>query len=315
MAAVAGLGATAWLSVSYVPKPSSDPPSTTTPTSLRAPAHSTTTVPATTTTTQPPPPMEPGGGRQLFPSHRVVAFYGAAGDPELGVLGDDPPGQLWPKLVAQASHYAAPGVVVVPSYELIAYVATAAPGNNDGYAARISDATIQAYLKVVQAHHGMLILDIQPGRTSFLDDAKTLVPYLSQPDVALALDPEWELQPDEVPLRQIGHTTAGEINAVSTWLSQLVTANRLPQKLLLIHQFTAAMIQDKPAVTPKSDLAITFNMDGFGGQANKASKYAFLASDPRFPLGFKLFYQRDTAIYDPAGVLALKPPPSVVEYE
>ncbi len=251
----------------------------------------------------------------LFPSHRVVAFYGAAGDPALGVLGDAPPARLWPRLAAQSAPYGQRGLQTVPALELIAYVAQGSPGNDGGYAARVPDSTIRTYLKVVQAHHGMLILDIQPGRTSLLADAKTLAPYLAQPDVALALDPEWELQAGQLPLHQVGHTTAGEVNAVSAWLSQLVAAHDLPQKLLLVHQFRASMILDKPAVQPRAGLAIVFNMDGFGDRSEKLSTYAMVSSDHRFGLGFKLFYQRDTDIFGPAEVLGLEPAPVVVEYE
>lgn len=261
------------------------------------------------------PPSEPGGGRILFPGHRVVAFYGDADDPGLGVLGDAPPDQLWARLAAQAAPYAQPGVPALPAYELLAFVAQGAPGPAGTYAARVPDATIQRYLQVTRAHHGLLILDIQPGRGHFLADAQTLAPFLSQPDVALALDPEWSLEPGQVPDAQIGHTTGAVINEVSTWMEQLVVAHDLPQKLLLIHQFTADMVQDKPSVLARPDLAITFNMDGFGGQADKLSKYRLLASDPRFFLGLKLFYTKDVDMLSPTQVLGLQPVPSIVDYE
>lgn len=183
------------------PKPGATHASSTTTVSF--PAVTTIPAPAATTTTQPRLSMDPGGGRRLFPTQRVVAFYGEAGDPTLGVLGDAPPAQLWPRLAAQADLYAQPGVRVLPAYELIAYTAQAAPGPGGTYAARIPDATINAYLSVVHAHHGLLILDIQPGRSNFLTDAETLAPYLDHPDAALALDPEWELAPGQVPLQQI----------------------------------------------------------------------------------------------------------------
>ncbi len=273
-----------------------------------------TTIPVTTTTL-PPPPMEPGGGLTLFPSHRLVAFYGAPNSPTLGVLGDAPPETMWPRLSTAVSPYGAPGTVVVPSYELIAFVAQAHPGVDGAYAAELPVAQIASYLQVVHEHGGMLILDIQPGRGSLLADAQALRPWLIQPDVGLALDPEWELAPGQLPDRQIGHTTAGEINQVSAWLEELTTANRLPQKLLMVHQFRADMIVDKPSVAPQPDLAIAFNMDGFGTVANKLSVYQLLASDARWTLGYKVFYTRDRPMQTPAQVLALTPSPLIIEYE
>lgn len=277
--------------------------------------HPSTRFDPTTTTTAAPGPAEPGGGLTLFPQDRIVAFYGEAAIPALGVLGDAPPAQLWPKLAAQAAAYARPGTRVLPAYELIAYVAQGSAGPGATYTARIPNATIATYLSVVREHHGLLILDIQPGRSSFLADAQALAPWLKQPDVALALDPEWELQPGQVPLRQIGHTTAAQINAVSAWLAQLVSTHHLPQKLLLVHQFTPYMVQDKAAVAQRSGIALAFNMDGFGTQAEKLAKYKMLAADPLGYLGLKLFYDRDVGLFTPAQVLAVKPTPNIVEYE
>ncbi len=260
------------------------------------------------------PTSEPGGGRSLFPSHRLVAFYGAPGLPSLGVLGDAPPEQMWSKVVSAAVPYASPSTTVVPSYELIAFTAEAAPEASGDYTLRLSDAQIADYLEVVRSHGGMLILDIQPGLSSFVDDAKTLAPWLSQPDVGLALDPEWELSPGQRPGQVVGRTTGTEINQIATWLQQVTTAHHLAQKLLLIHQFNPDMVQDKSVVTPQPDLAMTFNMDGFGKPNDKTSVYNLLAADTRWHLGYKLFYQRDTPVQTPTDVLKLVPPPDVVEY-
>jgi hypothetical protein len=75
------------------------------------------------------------------------------------------------------------------------------------------------------------------------------------------------------------------------------------------------MVADKLAVTAEPDVAITFNMDGFGATGNKLTAYQMLAADPRWSLGYKLFYHRDLPLQTPAQVLALTPPPQVIEYE
>ncbi|MHB1534316.1 MAG: hypothetical protein ACYC1D_06835 [Acidimicrobiales bacterium] len=267
------------------------------------------------TALSPPPPLvEPGGGQTLFPSHRLVAFYGLPADPVLGVLGDAPPEAMFVQLAQTAALYATPGTVVVPTYELIAFAAQTAPGPNGAYSAELPSSQIDSYLKAVQVHDGMLILDIQPGRASLLDEAKALKPWLVKPDVGLALDPEWELGPGQLPGTKIGHTTATEINQVSAWLQNLTIRNHLPQKLLMIHQFRPDMVLDKQAVTAAPDVAIVFNMDGFGSPAEKLSIYEMLAADPRWWLGYKLFYKRDQPLQTPAQVLALVPTPQVIDY-
>lgn len=263
----------------------------------------------------PPLSREPGGGTTLFPSHRLVAFYGAPASPTLGVLGEAPPEALWARLTAAAAPFSSPNTVVVPSFELIAYTAQAAPGPNGTYAAELRPSQLDEYLGVVRAHHGMLILDIQPGRGSLLADAQALEPWLANPDVGLALDPEWELQPGQRPGAQIGQTTAGEINQVSDWLQTLTVTHRLPQKLLIVHEFRAPMVVAKPDVASRPNLAVAFNMDGFGASDNKLSVYQLLARDPRWALGYKLFYTRDRPLQTADDVLALAPPPQIVEYE
>jgi hypothetical protein len=263
----------------------------------------------------PPLSKEPGGGTTLFPSHRLVAFYGAPASPSLGVLGDASPDALWPRLAAAAVPFSGPNTAVVPSYELIAFAAQAAPGADGAYSAEVASSRLDEYLQVVHAHHGMLILDVQPGRSDLVADAQALEPWLVHPDVGLALDPEWELQPGQLPKQQIGQTTAGEINQVSAWLQQLTVAHRLPQKLLVVHQFRSSMVVAKPDVTSRPNVAIAFNMDGYGGTENKLSVYQLLASDTRWALGYKLFYTRDQPLQTAEQVLALSPPPQIIEYQ
>ena len=146
---------------------------------------------------------------------------------------------------------------------------------------------------------------------------RPLLPWLREPDVSLALDPEWRVGPDQVPGRVIGSSDAREINAVSDWLARLVRARDLPQKLLLVHQFTESMIRDKAAIARRPGLAIAYNVDGFGGQAVKRAKYATFAASNRagFHDGFKLFYEEDTDLMSPRQVLAMRPPPDVIVYE
>ena len=259
--------------------------------------------------------QEPGGGLNLFSNRQIVAFYGLPGYPTLGVLGETGARAAWASLAAVSQTYLQPGKEILPAFELITYVAQASPGSDGTYSRRIPDSVIQHYLSVVRSNNGLLILDIQPGRGSFLADAKTLAPFLSQPDVALALDPEWAVSSDQVPGKVIGHTTGGEINKVSKWLEGLTAQDNLPQKLLLVHQFKQSMVIDKWDTKPRASIAIVFNMDGFGPWGMKVKAYQLLQSYTDFGLGFKLFFHQDPSIGSPQQVMALSPQPNVVEYQ
>ena len=70
----------------------------------------------------------PRGGRVILPGHRVVAFYGAPQDRELGTLGIGTPDEAGRRLLRVAKRYEPLGEPVLPAMELIAVVAAGAAG-------------------------------------------------------------------------------------------------------------------------------------------------------------------------------------------
>ena len=257
----------------------------------------------------------PRGGRSIFPDRRVVAFYGAPQDKELGVLGIGSPARAARRLERQAEPYARQTRPVLPAMELIAVIAADAPGDDGLWRTRQDDATIDRYLKAARAAKALLLLDIQPGHADFLVEARRLERWLREPDVGLALDPEWHT-PGVQPGTQIGSVTSEQVNAVSAWLSNIVREERLPEKLFVVHQFTSDMIQDKQEVKLRPGLAMTFNVDGFGDRPNKIAKYReFTAEAPNVHHGFKLFYNEDANLMSPGATLEMRPPPDLVVYE
>jgi len=263
-----------------------------------------------------PKPAElPRGGRRIFPDFRVVGFYGAPQDDELGVLGIGRPSAVARKLERLAKRYARKTRPILPAFELLATVAASHPGEDGQYILRQSDAVIGRYLRAARRAKMLLLLDIQPGHADFMDEARRLRRWLNEPDVGLALDPEWHT-PGAQPGSVIGSVSAEKVNEVATWLAGIVRERRLPEKLFVIHQFTADMITDKETVRRQPGLAITFNVDGFGDRPNKLSKYdAFTSEAVRFHDGFKLFYKEDTNLMSPGAVLDMRPPPDLVVYE
>ena len=166
---------------------------------------------------------------------------------------------------------------------------------------------IRRYLRAARRAKALLILDIQPGRSDFYTETVRLQKWLQEPDVGLAIDPEWRMGPDQVPGNVIGSVEAREVNATSAWLAQLVKEHDLPEKLFLIHQFTGEMVDDTQ-LQQRPGLAMVLNADGFGGQAIKKAKYRAFTRSPRdfFHKGFKLFYREDTDLMTPREVLRLR---------
>ena len=263
-----------------------------------------------------PPPELPRGGRRLFPQHRVVAYYGAPQNVELGALGIGTPDQAGEKLLRQMRPYRRGGRTLLPAMELIAVVASHSPERDGSYSYRQSFATVEKFLAAARRIKALLILDIQPGHADFLELTKRFGRFLREPDVALALDPEWHT-PGAVPGTKIGSTDAATVNRVSRYLQRVVKKYRLPDKMLLVHQFTDSMIRNKQQLVPLRGVPLVLNVDGFGGQEVKIAKYHDFTT-PRVRhvhSGFKLFYKEDTNTMTPAQVLKLRPRPDVVIYE
>jgi hypothetical protein len=277
-----------------------------------APAAQPATTVAVTTTTTPPPPELPRGGRQLFPRYRVVGFYGMQ---NLDVLGAGPADVVAQRLLKVARPYARPGRPVMPMFELIATIAHPFPTPSGLYRTHQEDAIVRSFLKAVRRIDGVLVLDVQPGRDDFLSSLRHWEPYLRQPDVGIALDPEFSMGPGQVPGRHLGRTDAAAINRASAYVAGIVRRQRLPQKLFIIHQFHDSMIRDKARIAIRPGLAMTWNADGFGARSAKLEDYRSYTRDRRFHPGLKLFYENDVDIMSPREVMRLKPPPRIVNYQ
>jgi len=270
---------------------------------------------ASTQAPRPKPTELPLGGRQIFPRFRVVAYYGAPQAHALGALGIGSPDHAVRRLAEQAKPYAKKTRPVMLALELLADVANRDPGRDNLYRTRQPPSVINRYLAAARRAKALLVLDIQPGHADFLTETRHLDRWLREPDVGLALDPEWRVSAGQVPGQVIGRVDSREVNAVTAWLAQLTRERDLPEKLVVIHQFTDDMV-DVTTLKARDGLQIVLNADGFGTRPVKKSKYdAFTRRAPGFEPGFKLFYEEDVGLMTPRQVLALRPPPDFVVYE
>ncbi|MBW3561274.1 MAG: cell wall-binding repeat-containing protein [Actinobacteria bacterium] len=258
----------------------------------------------------------PRGGTQVFARQRLVGFYGNADSTAMGVLGETDPDEAARRLSAQAAPYGTDGTRVLPSFELIVQVATKGPGPDGDYSAPGDLEDIERYLQAARRHGLYLFLDIQPGRSDFPSQVRRYERFLREPDVGLALDPEWRMGPNEVPGETIGSVHADEVNEVGRWLAAIVREERLPQKLFVIHQFRADMIEERHRIEHPPELALTFHIDGFGTQRAKLGTYGRLAiTDGSAHNGFKLFYDEDTDLFEPSEVLRIRPIAELITYQ
>ncbi len=73
-------------------------------------------------------------------------------------------------------------------------------------------------------------------------EARGRAQFLAEPDVGLALDPEWRMAPGQIPGHVIGSVDASKVNRTTRWLADLSRARGLPDKRAIVHQFTDGMI-------------------------------------------------------------------------
>ncbi|MET0843071.1 MAG: hypothetical protein ABWY23_04440, partial [Mycetocola sp.] len=262
----------------------------------------------------------PGGGQLLFPQHQFVALYGTPSTGVLGVLGE----QGAEASVQRARNLAAPyealtDKTVVPMFEIIATVAAGGAGADGNYSNELPVDSLRPFVDAAAAAGLYVVLDLQPGRTDFLTQAKMYQPLLELPNVGLALDPEWRLGPDQVPLRQIGSVSAAEINTVTSWLADLTNEKSLPQKMLVLHQFRTAMISDRASLDrTRPEIAVLIHADGQGGQGDKQATWANLHRDAPTDVhwGWKNFYDEDLPMLTPEQTMtAVSPAPDLVTYQ
>jgi hypothetical protein len=256
----------------------------------------------------------PGGGQVVFPGRRMVALYGHPGDPGLGVLGEQPVEAAIARAQQLAASYQAyVGEPVVPAFEIIATVATGRTGSRVHPVEKF-----RPWVEAARAAGVYVVLDLQPGDTHFLEQARLYEELLREPHVGLALDPEWRVQPGKQHLVQIGSVDAAEINEVGQWLAQLTRDHHLPQKVLMLHQFRLDMISNRPAlVTDYDELRVVIHADGFGSPGAKHDTWNTLHIDAPTNVvwGWKNFYDEDKPTFTPEQTLAVSPEIVFVSYQ
>ncbi|WP_245159058.1 hypothetical protein [Blastococcus sp. TF02A-35] len=262
----------------------------------------------------------PGGGQLLFPGRLIVALYGHPGTSSLGLLGE----QDLPGAIDRAREVAAPyeevvDTPVVPAFEVIATVASSGAGEDGDYSYEAPVEQLRPWVEAAGEAGLYVVLDLQPGRTDFLTQAKRYEELLQLPHVGLALDPEWRLRPDQVHLTEIGQVGVDEVNQVVTWLADLTREAALPQKLLVLHQFQLRMLPGRERLDlAREELAVMVHADGQGAPGAKLGTWAALRAEaqPELAWGWKNFIDEDEPMLSPAETIArVSPTPDLISYQ
>ena len=259
----------------------------------------------------------------LLPYHRIVAFYGNPLEKKMGVLGEYPKDVMLAKLDTAVGWWAKadPSHPVMPALHLVVMVAQGAPGKNGLYRLQMRDTLIKEVHSWAKAKKGVFFIDLQVGQSTVEAEIPRFAQFLEQPDVHLAIDPEFAMKPSgKVPGTRIGTMDARDVNWAVQYLDSIVKANHLPPKILIVHRFTKSMVTNADQIRFTPQVQVVMDMDGWGPPWLKFDSYHdYIKAHPVQFTGFKLFFHNDTKKGDPLltpqEVLRLWPRPLYIQYQ
>ncbi|MCA1054138.1 hypothetical protein LCM10_03995 [Rossellomorea aquimaris] len=251
-------------------------------------------------------------------NHRLVTYYGTPQSEHMGILGKYEPEEFMKKLKEQTQAYsdADPDRPAVPTIELITTMAQSDPGPDGDYVSMTSEKNIENYVNLAKKHDALVILDIQLGKDTVMNQVKMVEKWLKLPNVHLAIDTEFHVTDGEKPGEDLGEVDGTKIQEAIEYISQLTEKNNLPDKLVLVHQFTGPVLTNKDAIKPTENVEVAINFDGWGASADKQALYKkFIHNEPNQYGGFKIFYEKDVPVLTPEEVLKMEPSPAIVNYQ
>ena len=170
---------------------------------------------------------------------QIIAFYGHPDVHAMGVLGHGTPAEVAVRVSAWAARYDALNGPrgAVGAYHLIVGVAQTWPTPEGDWLGHLEHERIAEYVEAAREHGLLLFLDTQIGWSDPLTEVRLLEPFLREPFVHVALDPEFATEHLGVaPGLAIGSITGEQVNDVQRYLAELVREGGLPPKILMVHQ-------------------------------------------------------------------------------
>lgn len=259
----------------------------------------------------------------LLPEKRIIAYYGNFYSTRMGILGEYPEDVVIEKLKAEVAKWNAadPATPVVPAIDYIAVTAQGSAGADGYYRFRMPEEHVKRAIAMANKVDGIAVLEVQAGLAPLQPEIEAFEKYLIEPNVHLAIDPEFNMKGGEPPGTVIGTVSAGDINRATAYLTSLVQKYDLPPKLLVVHRFTQRMVTGYESIEHHPEVQIIMVMDGWGPPAKKINTYkSFIAPEPVEFTGFKIFYKNDMKppsdrLLTPGDLLKLTPRPMYIQYQ
>ncbi len=266
------------------------------------------------------PPVLPGS---ILPKYRILAYYGNLFSKKMGALGEYPKDEMIRKLQVEKQQWFAADTTHPIQLALHAVVTTAQgkPGADGKYRLRMSEKMVDTLVAWAKEINAIVFIDIQVGQSTLMSEVPAWEKYLKMPNVHLGIDPEFSMKEGDVPGKRIGSFDDKDVNWTIDYLKNLVVANKLPPKVLVVHRFKHYMLTNPELIKPQSEVQFVLDMDGWGSKELKLSTqlHCIYPSPIEFT-GFKLFYKNDIRgtgwnLMTPTEVLAMYPAPLYIQYQ
>ncbi|MBC6699852.1 hypothetical protein [Hymenobacter sp. BT190] len=257
----------------------------------------------------------------ILPNNRIVAFYGNPLHKAMGILGALPKDKMLQRLQQQAAQWqAADSLPVRPALHMTAVIAQRDSGADGMYRLSLPDSTIRRVIRWGQENKALVFLDVQVGLSTLPQELPLLEQYLRLPFVHLGIDPEFSMKSGRRPGTEVGEFDARDINYARQFLARIVSENKLPPKVLVVHRFRQDMVTNYQQIQLDPRVQIVMHMDGWGTPSIKRSSYRkFIRREPVEYAGFKIFFRNDSRansrLMTPKEIVSLTPTPLYIQYQ
>ncbi len=285
------------------------PTSTPTPT----PEYTATPTVAPTWTPGPRPAARPPASGGYLSKYQLIAFYGSPWGRALGIMGNYPRKQMTEYIWGLVAQYQP----LSSKHSMCAYnmVTTVANQNPPEYRHVVDEATLEVWIASAEIYECAVILDIQPGRMPIQEEFNRISRFLFNPHVHMAIDPEFDMNDEQIPGIQVGQTPAEDVNWVQGELQKI--SNQIGvNKVLMLHQFKPSMLPDKEKYIDYPGVEIVIDSDGTFNTDVKIKNYFTYMNEPGIDYGgIKHFFVYDDYLMTPEQTMDFPVNPSIVIYQ
>lgn len=160
--------------------------------------------------------------------------------------------------------------VTVPTVELVVTESSGAAGKDGNYSTELAVEAVRPAVQASLDAGQQVLLEIQPGRASFVDQVERYADLLALPGVGVSLDLDSRRAGGAV--KKDGEVPAEEINAVVSYLEGFVEAKALPQKMLVVHASTPRSVTNLGALATTDDAVVVVVHSDVAGSYSARSK-------------------------------------------